>query len=216
MELARNVETSVDISAEADLIEYTYDGTIAKEVVIRANLGDVSKPIAGDGTYDLKVYLNDVLISPSSSVQVAAGIPRTILVSRPLPIEAGDVVKVTVIGRPGDTSIDTAVTIRDVTAMREEEVAGPGSVPVDHNYGGSHNLTCRTPSGAGVDGADIYAYNRSDYDAGRKSNAYVVGRAITGQDGSWLRPLMLSPGEYVLVAFKSGVLAPTAVNLTVS
>lgn len=216
MELARNSTSNLDISAEADLISFTYDGDTAKEIVIRADLGTEAKPIAGGGTYEMVIYLNDVRISPAGAVQVDSGITETILVSRPLPIEPGDVVRVTTQGRPADTAIATTTTIRDITAMREDEIFGAGPIIVDQDYGGTDTLSVKTEAGVGIEGADIHVYNASDYAAGNRSNAFVVGRTVTTQNGRWTRSLMLFPGDYTLVVFKIGVYAPTTMALTVS
>ena len=183
---------------------------------MRTDLGDTSAPLVGGGTYTMKVYLNDVVVSPNSDVTLAASVARTVIVSRPLPIEPGDEIRITVTGQSGDASINAVTTLRDVTAIREEEVIGAGPIAVDHNYGGTDRFTVTTSAGRGIEGVDIYIYEKNDYDEGRRANNYVVARVRTGVSGRWTRTLMLYAGEYTLLAFKQGVYAPTVTALTVS
>jgi hypothetical protein len=89
-------------------------------------------------------------------------------------------------------------------------------VSVDHDYGGTNNLTYQTEDGAGVYRATIYIYLRSDYDAGRRDTDFVIDSATTDVDGHWERPVLLDPGEYVLLFFKRGRFGPSLKYITVS
>jgi hypothetical protein len=215
-ELARVTKENIDASAEVELLEYEYTGTAPKEVIARATLGSAARPIAGGGIYTLKFYLGDSLVIPNSDVTAEAGVTRAAVVSRQIPVEEGDVVRVTVIGLAGDTSIDAVVTLRDATPLRAEELAGAGTTPVDHDHGGTDNLAYKTEAGAGIGGATVHVYLTADYDANRRSNAYVVGRATTDPAGRWDRPVMLDPGDYTAILYKRDAYGPDRVDLTVS
>lgn len=216
MELARIAKENIDISAAAELFSYDYTGEAPKEVIARVDLGDEDKPIAGAGSYVLQMRLNDTTISPDSRVDVAAGVTRTILVSRHIPISAGDVVAINVTGLPADTGINAVVSLRDATPLRADELTGAGATVVDHNYGGDASLTVMTPQGVRIDGADILAFRGEDYEADRRTAAYVVSRTRTNVNGEWASPMMLDAGDYTLVIFKQGVIQTKVVDLTVA
>lgn len=216
MELARITKYGLNISAEVELFSYTYAGDDTREVLVRINLGDASKPIAGGGSYGLRPAINDVRISPAAAVTVAAGVTKTVLISRVIPLEPGDVLKIHCVGRPADTDVNAVISIRDVTPLRADELQGSGTTPVDHDYGGANALAYRTASGRGVDGATVLVYTRENYDAGRRTVNYIVARAQTTTDGQWAAGVMLNPGEYTLIFYKSGLFGPDRVDLTVA
>jgi hypothetical protein len=90
--------------------------------------------------------------------------------------------------------------------------AGTGDTPVDHNTGGADAMRY-TMFGAGAASVTIRAYLKSDYDAGNRT---VRGVAVTGPDGRWLNPLMLSGGQtYVLVAWIPAVSRAVVSEVTV-
>lgn len=99
--------------------------------------------------------------------------------------------------------------------LAKVSVAAPGATPVDHDFGGTDELRYVDPSGASIPGAVIQVYTREDYDAGRRSNAFVAGRTDTGTDGRWLQPVMLTPGDYVVILYRQGLFGPTRVDITV-
>lgn len=90
----------------------------------------------------------------------------------------------------------------------------PGAVPVDHNFGGTDNFRL-TYLGSGVANVTISAYDRADFDAGRTGSMYLVDRVLTNQDGRWARPMVLSPGDYTIVAAKENSFKPVVSNITV-
>jgi hypothetical protein len=96
------------------------------------------------------------------------------------------------------------------------DVFGPGSVLVDHDYGGADNLAYKTAGGAGIDNALIKAYLRSNYDAGLTTNDYVVAQAQTNIFGRWVRSMVLDPAEYTLIYFKQGYYGPDRRNITIT
>jgi hypothetical protein len=109
-----------------------------------------------------------------------------------------------------ETRAEGVVDRRTFTAAEET-----GAVEVDHNYGGTDALVVTAPSGAGVDGVDIHVYLKSDYDAGNRSNDYVVARTLTTVGGRWARPVMLDAGVYTLIFHKQGQFGPDRLDLTV-
>lgn len=216
MELAKITRLGLNISVETEFFSYTYGGTETKEVLARIDLGDDTGPIAGNAPYALTVYINGVPVSPSASVQVAAGVTRTVMISKALPLTSGDVLSLRVLGGPTDVAVNAVVSIRDVTPLRADELMGSGSVLVDHNYGGPDALAYRAANGTGVNDADIYVYLKSDYDAGRRGVNYVLARTKTNVTGRWTQPVMLDPETYTLICFKQGYYGPDRADVIVA
>jgi len=220
MELASVSKPNIDISSEKDVIDYDYTDSTPKEIIARVDLGvvigGVSRPIAGGGIYVLKVYINDVGISPDSNVDVNVGVTQTILVSRQIPISTGDNIRISVKGLGSDTAINATATLRDATPIRAEELYGAGPIAVDHNYGGPDELSYQTIQGAGIVGAIILAYITSEYDNGQHEASFVVGRTTTGASGRWVTPLMLSPGNYTLIYYLTGLYGPDRKDIIVT
>lgn len=71
---------------------------------------------------------------------------------------------------------------------------GNGNIPVNHNTGGVDALRVMV-SGVAVDECTILAYLTSEYSTGLRK---VRGRSITGEDGRWVRDMMLNAGSYTL------------------
>lgn len=89
---------------------------------------------------------------------------------------------------------------------------GAGSIPVNHNTGGTDALRFVDGSGAGIEGATIMAYVKEDYDGGVFT---MRGMATTGADGRWTSNLMLDEDvPYTLVFYKPGAFGPTTTNVT--
>ncbi len=215
MELARVVQSNINISSELEVLSYTHTGDVA-EILVRVDLGDGVRPIVGGGVYVLNIYLDTVLVTPVSVVNVPAGATKTIMVSRQIPIEVGDVVSIRVTGLSGDTNVNTITSIRDATPAKLSDFVGGGSVMVDHDYGGADELTYETSLGAGIDNAQINVYLKTDYDAGNRSNTFVVARAITDVNGHWERAVMLDPETYTLIYYKQGAFGPDRRDVTVT
>lgn len=216
MELARQIRTGINISVGAEVLSYTYTGTDPREVAARVDLGDSSAPIAGGAPYLVEVYLNNVVVNPSTVIQVATGVTKTVVGSRPILIESGDLVSIRVRSSGGETSVNTVTTLRDATPAKATDLFGFGTVFVDHDYGGVDALQYVTPGGTPIASAEIRVYLRADYDANRKSASYIQARTVTRTDGRWANPLMLDPEEYTLLFHKSGAFGPNVVNITVS
>lgn len=216
MELARIVKDNISIVSETEVLSYTYSGTATKEVIARVDLGNVANPIAGNGSYTLNIYIDSVMVVPSASVAVPSGQTKAIMISRPIPLESGDVISIKVIGLGGDTSIDSVTTLRDATPVTVSDVLGPGTVIVNHNYGGTDNLTYRTSGGSGIDNAVVQAYLTSDYDAGSTTTNFIVAQVLTNVQGRWVRDMVLDPAAYTLIYYKQGQFGPDRRDITVS
>lgn len=217
MELQHTTLFGVDLSSEAEVLSYRYTGEEPIEVVARIQLGLPPGGLSGiGGGYQLNFYLNNVVIEPVSIMTLAAGLTSTFMVGRVVPLESNDLVSLRVIGLPQDTSVDTDSTLRNVTPLRYEEIGGSGIVAIDHNYGGLDNLTVETYAGVRLSEVIIWAYRREDYEAGNYNISFVLGQSTTNQNGQWVAPIMLDPGDYTLLVFKQGVIESTFVNITVT
>jgi hypothetical protein len=205
MELQRTSVTGADLSSEYEILRYVYSGDRPIEVIARADLGDADGPLSGSGgAYQANFYLDDVRVDPANSIIVPIGRTSTIFVSRPVPLEPGDVVSLRIQGQPDDLSVNVAATLRDSTPLRGPEVFGAGDIPVDHDYPTEDNLRVVTALDAGVPNAKIRAFLEADYSAGRRSSAYVRGQTTTAADGRWSEPLALAAGRYSFVVTRAG------------
>jgi hypothetical protein len=125
------------------------------------------------------------------------------------------------VGTQDDAGYDASTTVRrtrgaygwlvggawyDSRSVDAAAGGGTGTVPVDHDTGGTDNLRYVVPGGgSGVDGGAVRAYLKSDYDAGTYAER---GRSTTGADGRWLTPMYLSTGLIFTFTFsKPGVYA---------
>lgn len=89
---------------------------------------------------------------------------------------------------------------------------GAGNTPVNHDTGGAGALKYVDGDGAGIEGAIIQAYVKSEYDAGTFT---VRGQTTTKADGTWTANLMLNDGvAYTLVFYKPGAFGPNTVDVT--
>ena len=118
----------------------------------------------------------------------------------------------------GQESGDLNIVVEDEVICRTiaDTWLGQGTIAVDHNYGGADNLAYKTAGGAGIDNASIWAYLKSDYDAGNMTAAYVKGRTTTDVNGQWTNPMNLDPGAYTLYYYKQGAYGPDTKEVTVS
>lgn len=216
MELKRETHADADISAELTALTYAYPGEHPKEVVARVDFGDQSKPLSGiGGLYVLRLFIDDVEVVPTTTINLAAGKTRAILISRAIPIEQDDVIVLKVQGLSGDTDVDLIATLRDVTPVHLDDVAGAGSVGVDHDYGGVDNLIVAATAGQRINNATIQAFRDADYRSGRRSPEFVIATTTTDINGRWRQPFMLDPGLYQLLVFKQGVIRSRTYQLIV-
>jgi hypothetical protein len=222
MQLIKTVTPNVNISAEAQVLLYTYTGSDPVEVIARVDLGDSIKPIIGGGSYVVNFYVNNVLLTPVTVDQVPSGQTRTILVSRPVPLYTSDTVSLTVVGQPADTSVNITASLRTSTPLQITDVYGTGPTAVDQNYGGPNTLAYQTSTGGGIVGATVLAYLTTDYNAGRRGQAYAQGRTVTIAGGAWQEPIYLTPGaggggagNYTLVYYLQNQYGTDTITITV-
>lgn len=209
-------KTAINITAETELLNFVYSGTSPKEVYARVDLGTTANPIAGNGLYSIRVYIDSVLVVPISDIIVGAGVIKAIAFSKPMMLDSGDVVSIRVVGLAGDTAVTTITSLRDATPARAEEIYGAGAVIVDHDYGGPDNLSYLLDA-AGVDNACIHCYKKTDYDAGNRANSFIQARTTTTVGGRWTKAMMLDPATtYTLVYFKQGITGPDTKEVTVT
>ena len=105
-------------------------------------------------------------------------------------------------------------TVVETTVEGLDEFSGVGTVYVNENYGGTGALIY-VKDGVPVNGADILIYTAADYNAGNRSNEYIVAASRQLSDGRWQQPMRLDPGAYKLQFFKQGVAGPDTFDLTV-
>lgn len=217
MELARVTKTGINIASETELLSYTYSGTLPREVLARVDLGDTGHPIVGNGTiYSLRFYINTIRVIPNADVFVPIGLTKTILVSRPIAISIGDIISIRVVGQPGDASVDTVTSLRDVTGLIASDVFGAGAAQVDHNYGGPDALAFQTASGVGIDGATILIFSQADYLAGNIATGFAYGRSLTtAPKGEWNTPVWLPAGTWVVYFTKPQAFYPATATIVV-
>ncbi len=92
---------------------------------------------------------------------------------------------------------------------------GGGNTAVNHNTTSADNLRYTTALGAGISGAVIKAYLKTDYDAGNRTDAYVKGRTVTDVNGRWTNDLYLDGGyTYTILFYKSGTYGPDTKEVT--
>lgn len=118
---------------------------------------------------------------------------------------------------PATPPIQTKTVVKTVTDTAVEgldQFAGVGTVYVDHNYGGTGALTY-VINGTPVNGADILIYNAADYNAGNRSNDFIVAASRQLSNGQWQQAVRLNPGNYKIQFYKQGVAGPDTFDLVV-
>jgi hypothetical protein len=89
-----------------------------------------------------------------------------------------------------------------------------GPVAVDHDTGGTDAMRFVGANGAGIAGASVRIYDRADWDAGRRAVTFVRASTGTRPDGRWTTPLMLDPGDHVVLISYPGF-QPSVTYITV-
>jgi hypothetical protein len=96
-------------------------------------------------------------------------------------------------------------------------VIGTGDIAVDHNYGGTDNLSYQTASGQGIADAVIEVFTQTDWDLGNRHPSYAVALSRSMADrGRWVRQVMLDAGNYMLRYSKAQAYGPDLKDLVVS
>lgn len=217
MEWTAEAKFHLDISSEAEVLEWQYTGADPIEVIARVDLGNGTGLLSGvGGEYEMRFFVNDALITPISIIDVPTGRQTAVMIARPVPLRAMDIVSLRLSGLVGDTDVNIVATIRDSTPAKITELTGIGSVEVDHNYGGDDELAYKTSAGVGVNNAQLRVYLKTDFDNGLTDTAHVQGITSTDVNGRWIRPIMLDPETYVLYAYKQGYYGPDTKVFTVT
>jgi|GEM_PF-1471382 len=86
---------------------------------------------------------------------------------------------------------------------------GTGTVPVNHDYPVADAMTILDENLAPVDDAYIKIYSKTNYDAGRLGQEYIVASTMTNVDGHWEEYCWLDPATYIVVVTKSGLQTQT-------
>ncbi len=112
-------------------------------------------------------------------------------------------------GATWSSSTDTLEDIRDAVDAVDAGVGlGDGAISVNHDTGGTDNLTYRTSGGAGIDNATVRAYLTSDYDAGSRTEAFVKAVTTTNTTGRWTGTMRLDAEDYTFEFSKQGLFGP--------
>jgi len=108
--LDTDTSSGVDISAFLEILSYM----AAKDffAAIDVYVGDDSKPIAGDETYELEVFKDGVSVSGISNKTLLAGETKYIFSTvKTFPVRSGEVVTVKLKGKATDTDVNIVVRI---------------------------------------------------------------------------------------------------------
>ncbi len=109
-------------------------------------------------------------------------------------------------GATWSSSTDTLEATRD--AIDTLTGLGSGAISVNHDTGGTDNLTYKTSEGAGIDNATVRAYLTADYDAGSRTDAFVKALTTTTTTGRWTGTMRLDAEDYTFEFSKQGLFGP--------
>lgn len=103
MLLKKSIKTSIDITSEIEVLNYTYTNTDEIPIISRVDITN----IIGNGRYYVNLYINDQEVLPSFSISVANGQTKLVAQSKQFIIVKNDVISIRVVGLSGDTSINS-------------------------------------------------------------------------------------------------------------
>lgn len=113
----------------------------------------------------------------------------------------------------------TEFTVRassDVSSSSVAGSAGDGDTPVDHDTGGAdHYLVRDSATHVAIDNAKLTAFLKTDYDADRRTTAYLKAIAFTTDTGRWANPMMLDSGLTYTILVTAAEHQAFTFNLTV-
>jgi len=108
------------------------------------------------------------------------------------------------------------VKLSPVIIYTESSFLGTGDTTVNHNTGGADNLAYKTAEGAGIEGAYVHAFLKTDYDAGNWTDGYIKGQTTTNAAGRWTNNMMLSSSlTYTVRFYKIGAFGPDTAEVTI-
>jgi hypothetical protein len=88
------------------------------------------------------------------------------------------------------------------------------TVMVNHDTVEFDHLRYLTPSGVPIEGAQVYLFKKSEYQADRFDNA--LGRTLTRSDGRWTDAIPVQAGDtYTVVLFKEAAYGPDSIELAI-
>lgn len=88
------------------------------------------------------------------------------------------------------------------------------TVMVNHDIGTFDNLRYLAPNGDPVEGAEVYIFRKSEYQADSFDGA--LGRTVTRSDGRWVDAIPVQAGDtYTVLLFKSGLYGPDVIDIAV-
>ena len=213
--LKEETHSNLSIAAFAAILAYTNTTDRELVVICKTEIGSMARPIAGNGSYQLKATLDGVEILPNAAVVVTTQ-PYVVMESRYISLEVGQTLSISIRGQVTDTGVDTEAVLADVTPAMATDLTGTGSTPLDHDYGGTDELRAVDPDGAGVQDVTITAFLASDYEAGNRTASYVRGRTTTNVSGRWRSPISLDPGDYTLIFAKPSAFTTGQRDVTVA
>lgn len=205
--------TAADLSSLFSAMTYTCPAGGGGLYCVRVFLGGTSNPLATPGSYFLQLEVNEVFLG-EHELAVSGSPARIGLSWEHLLLLPTEELRILVLGGSEDLAVPVDVVLYQLEP--EESGTGAGQVAVDHHYLEEDLLTFRDPQSRGISGGWIFAYPLADWNAGRTSTLYRVGSTRSGTLGVWLAPLLLDPGEYVLVYSAPGLEEVRTVNLTVT
>ena len=89
-----------------------------------------------------------------------------------------------------------------------------GQIPLNHDTGGTDDLTYRASDGSPIVGAAVRVYTNADWSSGALSNP--VGATTTDTNGHWVSPIFVQPGTYTVVFQLGTKFGPDHVSITVN
>jgi hypothetical protein len=118
-------------------------------------------------------------------------------------------------------TIDVAGNVFDDTASAPfsagndpYQIPVANTTPINENYGGANALQYVTQDGIPVVNATVRVYTKLDWDLKRYSK--VIGLTKTNENGGWVSPIFVEPGNNFVVHFTlPNVYGPDTVEITV-
>ncbi len=224
--LKKETIPSINISSENTVLTYLHPVS-AKSVIVLPRVSLTG--IAGGGLYVITAKVDGIQVVPPSSITIATGQTTAVMQSRHVSLEGGDLFTITILGQPTDLTVSSVTVLMDATPIRDtefddiindiEDAIGAGSstaTPVDHNFGGKDKYAYHTAQGAGISDATILAYFTADYNAGKRTNEFVIGTTTTNANGRWRKQIVLESGNYTLLYFKTRAFGPDLAALIVA
>lgn len=115
--LAQFSETNLDVSTELAIVEYTADAPVYLSISLT-----VSNLSGTGGAYRFRLYLGDAVFVPDYDISVASGLQNIALQSKNILLNTGNMATLSVLGQPGDTSVDITGFVIDIAPVTSTDV----------------------------------------------------------------------------------------------